>query len=373
VSRLDEVPTTIRPEDAVRHAKAALAWTGQADAAWSVVLEARLAAALTARRVEERLAEAAARAPHLGPAAPVEPVADADLPRVRGAFADAPYLDGGPAVRAALAGGDRRTLLLAAHHGALDGLGLVALLGAALGASVTSSVRGVPDTPVEGWRPRAVAGRVAEALFAPPTRVRPGRRDRGAPGDRLVAVTGPAIRGGTAGLVAAAARGARDWNRAQGATSRRPVVAVGVSRRSGAEPTLAHEATWLRLRLAGARDEAAVAAALQRTPAERVGRGPVLAPPVATLVRLVAEQLGSTLLVSNLGVLTGPPELRSVAFFPKQYGRSPVAIGAATVAGTTTLSLRVPARGFADDDAERFLAGVSAALPAEAPAVVAVT
>jgi hypothetical protein len=139
-------------------------------------------------------------------------------------------------------------------------------------------------------------------------------------------------------------------------------VAVGVSRRGGAEPTLAHDATWLRLRLDHAADEAAVAAALRRTAPERVGRGRMLAPPAAAAVRLVAEQLGSTLLVSNLGVLDGPRDLRSVAFFPKQYGRSPVALGAATVAGTTTLALRVRARDFGPDDAERLLAGIAAEL-----------
>jgi hypothetical protein len=88
----------------------------------------------------------------------------------------------------------------------------------------------------------------------------------------------------------------------------------------------------------------------------------MLAPPAAAAVRLVAEQLGSTLLVSNLGVLDGPRDLRSVAFFPKQYGRSPVALGAATVAGTTTLALRVRARDFGPDDAERLLAGIAAEL-----------
>src|SRR3954447_5901542 len=100
--------------------------------------------------------------PRLGPPAPVESVTDADLPRVRRAFADAPYLEGGPAVRAALSGGDRPTLLLAAHHGALAGLGLVALLGTALRAPVSSSVRGVPNTRIEGLRPATVVGRLAE-------------------------------------------------------------------------------------------------------------------------------------------------------------------------------------------------------------------
>ena len=109
-----------------------------------------------------------------------------------------------------------------------------------------------------------------------------------------------------------------------------------------------------------------MAAVLARTPAERVGRAPALPRPLAAAVRLMAEQLGSSLLVSNLGVLSGPPELSSVAFFPKQYGRSPVALGAATVAGATTLSLRVRARDFRPDDAERLLTGLVAELPADA-------
>lgn len=111
-----------------------------------------------------------------------------------------------------------------------------------------------------------------------------------------------------------------------------------------------------------------MATALSRTPAERMGRAPVLPRPVAAAVRLVAEQLGSTLLVSNLGVLSGPPELSAVAFFPKQYGRSPVALGAATVAGTSTLSLRVSARDFGHADAERLLGGLVAEVGADSGA-----
>jgi hypothetical protein len=358
---------TADPEAAVRRAKEALAWTGQAGAAWSVVLEAQVAAPLAPDGVRDRLAAAAAEAPHLGPPAPVEAVAEAEFPRVRAAFADRPYAEGGPAVRAAVCAGDRAVVVLAAHHGALDGLGLVALLGEVLGAPVTSSVRGVDAAPVEGWRPRAVAGRLREALLAPPARVRPARRDRAARGDRLVAATGPALHGGTAALVAAAVRSVRAWNAHRGAATRRPVVAVGVSRRGGTELTLAHDATWLRLRLDGAADEDAVAAVLRRTRPERVGRGPTLAPPLAAAARLVAEQLGSTLLVSNLGVLDGPRQLRSVAFFPKQYGRSPVALGAATVAGTTTLTLRVRARDFEPDDAERLLGAIARELRADSP------
>ena len=364
---MDAVTTTIRPEDAVRHARETLAWTGQAGAAWSIVLEARVAEPLSRDGVRDRLAAAARAAPHLGPPPPVEAVAEAALPRVRGAFADTPYADGGPTVRAAVCAGDPAAVVLAAHHGALDGLGLVALLGEVLGAPVRSSVRGDHAGPREGWRPRAVASRLREALLAPPARVLPARRDRAARGDRLVAATGPAVQGGTAALVAAAVRGVRAWNAHRGAATRRPVVAVGVSRRGGANPTLAHDATWLRLRLDGAADEDAVAAVLRRTTSERVGRGPVLPPPVAAAVRLVAEQLGSTLLVSNLGVLDGPGQLRSVAFFPKQYGRSPVALGAATVAGTATLTLRVRTRDFGPDDAERLLAGIAAELQADAP------
>jgi hypothetical protein len=359
-------PDAVDPREAVSRAKDALAWTGQPEAAWSIVLEALLSAPMSADRVRERLAAASAAAPALGPPAPVDAVADADLARVRSAFADTPYTEGGPTVRAAVSGGDHAAVVLAAHHGALDGLGLVALLGWVLGAPVTSSVRGVISPPGERWRPAAVARRLREAVFTPPARVRPPRRDRGVRGDRLVAVTGPVLHGGTATLVGAAARGMRAWNQAHGGPTRRPVVAVGVSRRSGAEPTLAHDATWLRLHLDGAADDAAVAAVLARTPAERVGSAPALPRPLAVAVRLLAEQLGSSLLVSNLGVLSGPPELSSVAFFPKQYGRSAVALGAATVAGATTLSLRVRARDFGPDDADRLLTGLVAELRADA-------
>jgi hypothetical protein len=362
---MTEATGAVDPRDAVSRARTALAFTGQPDAAWSIVLEARLSTPLSADCVRERLAAASAEVPALGPPTRVDAVAEADLPRIRSAFADTPYVEGGPTVRAAVTGGDHAAVVLAAHHGALDGLGLVALLGWVLGGPVTSSVRGVISPPDERWRPAALAHRLREAVFTPPARVQPPRRDRRVRGDRLVAATGPLLRGGTPALVAAAARGVRAWNQARGGPTRRPVVAVGISRRSGAEPTLAHEATWLRLRLDGADDETAVAAVLARTPAERVGRAPILPRPLAVAARLVAEQLGSSLLVSNLGVLSGPPELSSVAFFPKQYGRSAVALGAATVAGTTTLSLRVRARDFGDADAERLLAEVVAELAAD--------
>ena len=332
--------------EAVARAKDALAFTGQPEAAWSIVLEALLSAPVSADRVRERLAAASATAPALGPPAAVDVVADADLPRVRSAFADTRYAEGGPTVRAAVTSGDHAAVVLAAHHGALDGLGLVALLGWVLGSPVTSSVRGVISPPDERWRPAAVARRLREAVFTPPARVQPPRRDRGVRGDRLVAATGTILHGGTATLVGAAARGMRAWNQAQGEADS---PAGGGGRRLPAQ--------WRR---ADARARRHLVAPPPRRCHGRCGGGgrpgadsrrarrarTRAASAAGGAVRLMAQHLGSSLLVSNLGVLSGPPELSVGRVLPQAYGRSAVALGAATVAGATTRALRVQARDF---------------------------
>jgi hypothetical protein len=312
--------------------------------------------------LDRRLGAASELVPALGPPARTRRIERAELAEVRCAFADAPYADGGPAIRVAVANDVGAALLLAGHHGALDGLGLVALLGAALAAPVTSSVRGIGPDPAVPWRPLAIAARLREAVFAPPARVVPARRDVASLGDRLVAAPAAGLAGGTATLAAAGMRAVRRWNQAHGRTTRRPVVAIGASRRGGAPPVLTHEAAWLRL-APTADDDASVRIALERALPERVGGGPRLPRPLGAPARRAAEQLGSTLLVSNVGVLHGPDQLLSVAFFPKAYGRSAVALGGATVAGTSTVSLRVRARDFAEDEAQQLLAEVIRQLP----------
>jgi hypothetical protein len=364
----------MRPEEAVGRAKRELAWTGLPEAAWSIVLEARLSDPLPAGLLDERLAAAARATPSLGPPARARAIGPGEVAAWRGRFADSPYREGGPAVRAAVADGDPPVLLLAGHHGAVDGLGLVALLGVAIGSPVTSSVRGMAaDEAPEPWRAATVARRLREAVLEPPARVVPARRDRAARGDVLVAGAAPRTTGGTASIVAAGLRSVRGWNAARGRATRRRVVAIGASRRSGDAPLLAHAPAWLRLRLE-ADDDASVSAALAAARPAPVGGGPALPRGLAGAARAVAGRLGSTLLVSSLGGLSGPDRLLSVAFFPKAYGRSGVALGAAAVGAASTLTLRVRARDFGHDDAARLLAAIVDELaprptgtPADAP------
>ena len=58
---------------------------------------------------------------------------------------------------------------------------------------------------------------------------------------------------------------------------------------------------------------------------------------------------------------------------PQGHGRLAVALGGATVAGTSTVSLRVRARDFAEDEAQQLLAEVIRQLPVAPAAGVAPT
>ena len=72
----------MQPEDAVRRAKHELTWTGQPEAAWSVVLEARVSDPLEAGPVDERLAACASAVPALGPPARARAISAAELPAI---------------------------------------------------------------------------------------------------------------------------------------------------------------------------------------------------------------------------------------------------------------------------------------------------
>jgi len=110
---------------------------------WSIVLEASLSRPLAPGAVAARLAALADRYPHLGGAPTV--VTDGSAAQVREDFAGRVY-DGDPSlVRVAVLG---EVLLLAAHHGAVDGLGLLALLGAAVDRPVRTGVVGMRDRPI---------------------------------------------------------------------------------------------------------------------------------------------------------------------------------------------------------------------------------
>ncbi|MGH3739663.1 MAG: hypothetical protein ACRDT6_29285, partial [Micromonosporaceae bacterium] len=90
--------------------------------------------------------------------------------------------------------------MLAAHHGAVDGFGLLALLGLALDAPVSSTARGIGTRPA--GRGFLLSGllRLSEALFTPPTRAAPVGPGTGSVRDALAAVEVRAARWGSTAL-----------------------------------------------------------------------------------------------------------------------------------------------------------------------------
>jgi hypothetical protein len=307
-------------------------------------------------------------------------VAAADASRLKHAFADERYAEGGPAVRMALVAEPDPAVLLAAHHGALDGLGLLALLGVVLGEPVRSSAKGLGDRRPAGSFAASAGRRLAEALVAPPARVAPSSGTprgpgAGGSGDLVLArdvADADAHPAGTAAVVAAAVRAIEEWNAAgtggrRRASSRRIVIAVGASRRPGTDLSLEERSAYLRIRprSGGLNDVRAAlySAAPEPAPDLAGGRPRRWAVALAAIgARALSARLGSTLLVSNLGLVTGPDGLRSVAFHPVAHGRSGLAVGAATVGGVTTLTVRARRRDFDPAGAQAFLVALAAEL-----------
>jgi hypothetical protein len=327
---------------------------GDPGVSWSILVDARVADPLDADEVQQRLTEFTDRFPHLG--GPPEIRSIGDVAAAREEFASTPYDGHASLVRVGLADS---TLLVAAHHGAVDGLGLLALVGAAVGYPVGSNARGLAGRPPTRSFALSAVQRVGEALFSPPDRFRP---DGGAgSADVLLAAELPRTPVGSAALIAAASAALRSWNGA--ASARRIVAAVGASRRSGTDPGPEHRAAYLRFRLPADADASVVRDLLDRQAPE-----PDFPPSRNAVVRLgrraLANRLGSSFLASNLGVLRPGGPLRGLAFFPQPSGPAGVAFGAASTASTTTVTIRARRVDFSDDAAGRLLKHVVAALGA---------
>ncbi|MEV7037056.1 hypothetical protein [Amycolatopsis sp. NPDC051061] len=342
------------------HAHRVVGLYGDPTVSWSILLEADLgAAAPEPEKLRARLAAAVQQYPHLGAVPEIE--LTTDLPATRDRFASAPYERTAPLLRVAVRA-EEPTLLVAAHHGALDGLGLLSLLGILLDVPVSSGAKGIGERG--GGKPFALSAvqRLAEAVFAPPGRITPDRRAEAA-GDVFAARHEPRLRLGAAGFVAAAARATESWNRAHGARTARVVAALGASWRSGAAPEPVHDSAFFRLRLRPGADVAAVLGSQAPEP-----DFPARSSRLARLgTRLLASRLGSTFLVSNLGVVSAGDTVRSLAFYPAASGRSGVAFGAATTGGITTVTVRARRKDFDAAAAGRLLAEFRDAVREQAP------
>lgn len=259
-----------------------------------------------------------------------------------------------------------RGLVLSARHDSLDGLAMLTALGRLLADDVRSSARGVdPEGRARGGA-ASLVGRAWEVAARPQARVAASAGHPSA-GDVFAAVTIDA-EPRTADLVRTGARAVATWNRRHGARDRRVSVAVGVSTVGGASTELTDHSGFVRLRHVEAMSPAEVRAQLAGAPLQVGGAEPALPRPVATTValalRAAAPRLGSTLLVSHLGAVSGPPELGSLAFYPVTGGGSGLSLGAATLRGRTTLTLRARGSRHDDEGLQELLALVVAELEA---------
>ena len=145
-------------------------------------------------------------------------------PSSRAALAAADY--GSAALLRVAVCDDGRRLAVGAHHGAVDGLGLVAVAAAALGQPLLTRARGIGDRPARSGFLRSSLGRLGEALVDPPPRF--AGQGEVSPVEDLSELTRPLLDRGTAHLAAAAARVFGDRGH-----DGRPLLVIGASRRIG--------------------------------------------------------------------------------------------------------------------------------------------
>jgi hypothetical protein len=342
-------------EPAVLQARRVVGLYGDPDVTWSVVLAFRTTSPLEADPVRARAEELAAAHSHLGAAPTVEVFDPADERAVLHRFANERYADHDPLLRVGLAT-DGLQLVVAAHHGAIDGLGLLGAASALLGEPLESSARGIPpEAEPRGFVRRGVR-RLGEAVFRPPARIGGDRVASGERGDWLVDRRVDARRPGSAALVRAAVdlvHGAPVGRRG------RLVVSMGLSRRPGTPvPAPDRDTAYVRLRADGVTSVDDARALVARTPPEPafpVTDGGGLAP---RLTRLLSHRLGATVLVSNLG-LVDSRAVESISFWPVPTGPFGVALGLASSPTSTTLTVRAR-RGWFSEEAATRLAGIAA-------------
>ena len=337
-------------DSAVLAARRVVGFYGDVDVSWSIMVDARLSSPLDPDVVRDRLAGVVSLNPHLGLSPRFECVGPSDLDRVRQAFADDSYGDQAPLVRGAVDTGGRR-VLIAVHHGAADGFGMLAMLSAVLGADLRSTTRGVLGTVPQASFVRSSVGRLFEAAVRPPLRFAPDiPSGSGGHGDWLVERNIDAPRPGTPALVAAVRLALLEWNASRGDVRRSPVViAVGASKRDHSKaPTPDRSTAYLRLfdvRAGSSAEARELLAATAPEPDFPVSTGWGLAPKVTRLLR---NRLGSSALVSNLGRVDGQGILDHLVLFPCATGPSGIAVGLTSVDRTTNLLVRARRTHFSE-------------------------
>jgi hypothetical protein len=310
-----------RLDPAVRGAREVVGMYGDPDTTWGICLEAH------------------------APAPVVLVGAAAGGPAARRQVASAPYGPSAPLLRLALTD-DGTRLLVGAHHGVIDGLGLLAVAGGALGQGLRTRARGIGDRAAPYGFLGSSVRRLGEALTDPPARF-DGDGEAGSPVEDLSSVTRPRVERGTAHLARAVlSTHAEDrWRR----TGRRPVLVIGASRRTDDLPQPDRQTAYLRLRVGRGADVESLAPAIAQLRPEPDFPETSAGGTAPLAVRLLSSRLGATAMLSNLGLVTGDG-LVSVTMFPASSGPRSVAVGLASTSVTTTLSLRTRRRDFSAEE-----------------------
>ncbi|WP_392426156.1 hypothetical protein [Barrientosiimonas humi] len=339
---------------------------GDPSVSWSILIDARLTTPQAPEQIRDRLRAVVAEYPTCGTDPSWSESASEDWPSALAQLANREY-DTDRALVRGLCAADGSRFAVAAHHGAVDGLGLLGLLGPALGVDLRSSARGLEATAAGRGFLAAAAARVVEALIDPPRRF---RAEKGAEGEgSWLAASVITQSPGTARLVAATAATLTQWNgtaRGDASARRSSFIGVGASRRT-ADSFISPERSSAYLRLArpsslvdAARDQLHDTTPEPDFPPARVGG---LAP---LAMRLLRHRLGNTALVSNLGVVHGGEGVIShLTFYPQESGPRGVAVAAVTLDGTTTLTVRARRADFTEPGTQRMLALVADALAAQ--------
>jgi hypothetical protein len=339
-------------DPAVRRARLVVGLYGDPGVTWSVLVRLRVVRPLDEVRISRAVQRVHATHGHLGPAPELERYPQEQRDAVLARFADLPYGDAGPLVRVAL---DRASteLVIAVHHGCADGLGLLGYASSITGVDLPTSARGVLPAAEPTSFVRGSLRRLGEAVVRPPVRISSAGRT-GDRGDLLLTRDITPGKTSTPELVLAATRAVRAWNNRHGVREQPVVVALGLSRRPGTPtPPPDRDTAFARLAtsaLQSLADTRQLLAETEPEPAFPVTRGAGIGP---LLTRALASRLGSTLLVSNLGMV-GQVGVEGLEFWPVPSGPSGVCLGLASVPARTTVTVRLRRGWFTPDEANSF-------------------
>ena len=335
-------------------------WLGREDLAWNILLVARMPSPPRAEMLHGRLAGVAARE-GWSTGGPLVVEAD-DLDELVVRLSE--VRDPNPVS----VGRSEEGVVVRAHHAHVGGLGLLAVLREVLDDDLTSTAGGVGARPGRSTL-ATIADRLLEAVVRPPAGVAapataaPTQLD--VPGDVFAARTLPrTVR--TAEVAHAAVQAVRERNQRAGVRGSRVALAVGVSTVDGSDLRVGDDSGFLRLAEAERLDVSSLSAELARTPLQVGGTARNrsarrLGWLIRWASRVFSSRLGSTLLVSHLGRITGST-VSDVAFYPLAGNGSGVSVGAATVDGRTTLTIRARGAQHGTADLAELLDAIAARL-----------